>query len=385
MKKAGTLMQGVLAFAMATILLGTSNGTTVQARTTNVLNSSDVGIGNLLNPTEVAEISDEEVAKAHDFAQDINDKARDEDDEDIDEDDIDEDESSNLVMANVSQVMNIRISPDDNSEKVGVLYKDCGGKIIEQKDGWTKLQSGDVVGWAKDDYLLFDDEAIDLASEVGVQLVSSKSEALRIRAEASEDADVLGVITKDGFVDMVEDLGNGWIQVDYNDETGYVQADYVDTDFRIDEGETVAAIEAREAEEAKRKAEEEAKAAKAKLTQNTGAVAATTDEARLLAALIYCEAGNQSYEGKVAVGAVVMNRVKSSAYAGTISGVIYASGQFTPALNGSVDRVYAGNIPDSCIQAANAALAGETTCGTALHFRRAGGHDGQVIGAHVFW
>ncbi len=73
------------------------------------------------------------------------------------------------------------------------------------------------------------------------------------------------------------------------------------------------------------------------------------------------------------------------AYAGTIPGVIYASGQFTPALNGTVDRVYAGNIPDSCIQAANAALAGETTCGGATHFRRAGGHDGQVIGAHVFW
>lgn len=377
-------MQGVLAFAMATIILGTSGGTTVQARTTNVLNSSDVGVGNLLNPTEVAEISDEEVAKAHSFAKDINEESMDGEDTEEEETD-DEEYSSDLVMANVSQVMNIRIAPDDNSEKVGVLYKDCGGKIIEQQDGWTKLQSGDVVGWAKDEFLLFDDEAKELAEEVGVQLVTCKSEALRIRAEADEEADVLGVITNQGSVDMVEDLGNGWIQVDYNDETGYVQADYVETDFRIDEGETVAAIEAREAEEAKRKAEEEAKAAKAKLTANTGAVSATTDEARLLAALIYCEAGNQSYEGKVAVGAVVMNRVKSNAYASTIHGVIYASGQFTPALNGSVDRVYAGNIPDSCIQAANAALAGETTCGTALHFRRAGGHDGQVIGAHVFW
>lgn len=376
-------MQGVLAFAMAIIILGTSNGTTVQARTTNVLNSSDVGIGNILNPTEVAEISDEEVAKAHDFAQDINDSANDDAYEDGEYDE--EEDSSRLVMANVSQAMNIRISPDDESEKVGVLYKDCGGKIIEQQDGWTKIQSGDLVGWAKDDYLLFGEEAEALAQEVGVQLVSSKSDALRIRAEADEDAEVLGVITNNGFVDMVEDLGNGWIQVDYNDETGYVQADYVETDFRIDEGETLAAIEAREAEEAQRKAEEEAKAAEAQLTQNTGAVAASTDEARLLAALIYCEAGNQPYEGKVAVGAVVMNRVKSNAYAGTISGVIYASGQFTPALNGSVDRVYAGNIPDSCLQAANAALAGETTCGTALHFRRAGGHDGQIIGAHVFW
>ena len=378
-------MRGTLAFAIAILMLGTSDCKTVQARTTNVLNSNDVGIGNILNPTEVAEISDEEVAKAHDAAEDINGQAKEAAENKEEAVDETTEDSSKLVMANVSQVMNIRISPDNDSEKVGVLYKDCGGKIIEQKDGWTKLQSGDVVGWANDDYLLFNEEAEALAQEVGVQLVSSKSDALRVRAEASENADVLGVITNNGFVDMIEDLGNGWIAVDYNDETGYVQAEFVDTDFRIDEGETMAAIQKREEEEAKRKAEEEAKKAKAKLTQNTGAVAAGADEARLLAALIYCEAGNQSYEGKVAVGAVVMNRVKSSAYAGTIPGVIYASGQFTPALNGTVDRVYNGNIPDSCVQAAQAALAGETTCGTATHFRRAGGHDGLVIGAHVFW
>ncbi len=372
-------MQGVLAFAVAIVLFLTSDSLFVQARTSNVLNTNDVGVGNLLNPTDVVEISDEDVAKAQFAAAEINDQTF---IEDIDEEDTEED-TSKLVMANVSQVMNIRVSPEDDAEKVGVLYKDCGGKIIERKDGWTKLESGNLVGWAKDDYLLFDEDAESLAEEVGVQLVSSKSDALRIRTEADEDADVLGVITNYGFVDMIEDLGNGWISVDYNDETGYVQAEYVEKDFKIDHGETMDEIEEREALEAKRKAEEAAK--KAKLMQNTGAVAAGADEARLLAALIYCEAGNQSYEGKVAVGAVVMNRVKSGAYANTISGVIYASGQFTPARNGSVDRVYNGNIPDSCIQAANAALAGETNVGGCTHFRRAGGHDGLIIGAHVFW
>ncbi|WP_026524455.1 cell wall hydrolase [Butyrivibrio sp. MB2005] len=379
MKKLNALMQGIFAFTLAILLFGTSTGITAEARTLNALNKNDVGIGNILNPTDVTEISEEDVAKAQDVASAINSQPEEADEEEEDE----EEDDSRLVMANVSQVMNIRVSPEDDAEKLGVLYKDCGGKIIEQKDGWTKLESGDLVGWAKDDYLIFGEEAEELAQDVGVQLVSSKEDALRIRKEADEDAEVLGVITNHGFVEMIEDLGNGWISVDYNDETGYVQAEYVETDFRIDEGETMAAIKAREEAEAKRKAEEAAK--KAKLTKNTGAVAAGADEARLLAALIYCEAGNQPYEGKVAVGAVVMNRVKSGAYANTISGVIYASGQFTPALNGSVDRVYAGNVPDSCIQAANAALAGETNVGGCTHFRRAGGHDGIVIGAHVFW
>ncbi len=373
------MMRSIIAFTLAMVLFGTSGSIKVQARTSSILNNNDVGIGNILNPTDVAEISDEEVAKAADVASTINSQV----DEDVEEDDADDENESSLVMANVSQAMNIRITPEEDSEKVGVLYKDCGGKIIEQQDGWTKIQSGDVVGWAKDEYLYFGEEAETLAQEVGVQLVTSKEDALRVRAEASEDAEVLGVITNFGFVDMIEDLGNGWISVDYNDETGYVQAEYVDKDFKIDEGETMAEIEAREEEEAKRKEEEAAK--KAKLTTNTGAVSAGADETRLLAALIQCEAGNQPYEGKVAVGAVVMNRVKSGAYANTISGVIYASGQFTPALNGTVDRVYNSSVSDSCIQAAQAALSGETTCGTATHFRRAGGHDGQVIGAHVFW
>lgn len=87
----------------------------------------------------------------------------------------------------------------------------------------------------------------------------------------------------------------------------------------------------------------------------------------------------------VGVGAVVMNRVKSGAYPNTIHAVIYASGQFTPAMTGKVARVYEGTVPDLCMQAAQAALNGETTVGDATHFRRAGRREGFVLGDHVFW
>ena len=80
-----------------------------------------------------------------------------------------------------------------------------------------------------------------------------------------------------------------------------------------------------------------------------------------------------------------MNRVRSGAYPNSITGVIYASGQFPPALNGKVARAYSGNLPESCIQAAQDTLNGSTNVGTATHFKRAGAHDGIVIGAHVFW
>ena len=94
----------------------------------------------------------------------------------------------------------------------------------------------------------------------------------------------------------------------------------------------------------------------------------------------------QLYEGQLAVGAVVMNRVRSGAYPSSIHGVIYASGQFTPALNGKVNTVYeSGKINASCIKAAEEAISGVSNVGDLTHFRRNNGRDGIVIGNHVFY
>lgn len=279
-----------------------------------------------------------------------------------------------LAMADVQNALNVRAQANEKSEKVGFLYKDCGGTILEQANGWTKLKSGNVIGWAKDEYLVFGEEAEAMAEDVGNWIVKLDSEAVRVRLEPDEEAETLCYLAKDDAVDFIEIINDDWISIDYEGEIGYVRTEYIDIHFHIDEGETIEVVRARERE-----------AAEKKRTANRGAVSADADEVRLLGALIYCEAGNQSYEGMVGVGAVVMNRVKSPAYPGTIHGVIYSSGQFTPAMSGKVARVYEGNVPELCLQAAQAAINGETTVGSATYFRRAGRHDGYVIGDHVFW
>lgn len=119
-------------------------------------------------------------------------------------------------------------------------------------------------------------------------------------------------------------------------------------------------------------------------TTDTSTSASSSDR-ELLAGLIYCEAGNQSWDGKVAVGAVVLNRVASSSFASTIKGVIYESGQFSPAGSGWLDSVIAnGSIPSSCYDAADAALAGENPIGSAMYFNT-GSVKGIKIGAHQFY
>lgn len=284
--------------------------------------------------------------------------------------------SPDLVMANVKNALNVRSEADEESEKAGYLYADCGGKILERKDGWTKLQSGNLVGWAKDEYLLFGADAEKLAADVGNLIVTIKTDALRIRKAPDEEAGIYGLLARDDELEVLEEL-DGWISVQYGKEVGYVSKEFVDADFKIDSGETVDEVKKRD----EALAEE-----KAKLIQNRGAVAADVSDEILLAALIQCEAGNQPYEGQLAVGAVVMNRVRSGAYPSSINGVIYASGQFTPALNGKVARVAgSGNIKSSCMQAAREALGGASNVGGATHFRRSGSREGTIIGNHVFW
>lgn len=104
---------------------------------------------------------------------------------------------------------------------------------------------------------------------------------------------------------------------------------------------------------------------------------------KLLASIIFCEAGNQSFTGQVAVGAVVLNRMANEAYPDTMEEVIYQPGQFCPAGSGWLDRVRSTDgYTESAMQAAEAALAGENPIGDCLYFDQGG--YGYQIGAHYF-
>ena len=124
--------------------------------------------------------------------------------------------------------------------------------------------------------------------------------------------------------------------------------------------------------------------AAAKASANVGEGVEYSDSTlKLLASIIFCEAGNQPYEGQVAVGAVVMNRVRSDAFPDTVREVIYQKGQFTPAGSGWLDRVVASQgYTDSALQAAKDALAGQSPIGDCLYFDQ--GSQGKRIGAHSF-
>lgn len=113
----------------------------------------------------------------------------------------------------------------------------------------------------------------------------------------------------------------------------------------------------------------------------------TEGDRYLLANLIYCEAGGEPYEGQLAVGSVVINRVLSSKFPDSVVGVIYQSGQFSPVASGRLDLALATNkATQKCYQAADEAMSGVTNVGSCVFFRTPiEGLTGINIGGHVFY
>lgn len=296
-----------------------------------------------------------------------------------------EQEWQDKVMADVDDFLCIRTEGNADAEVVGKLYPTSVATVVKQGKTWTQIKSGDVKGYVKNEYLLFGMDAYNNAKKVCKKYAYVQTNGLRVRSKANEDAQVISVADKKDrlLFNKKADKKEGWVAVTVKAGNGYVSADYV----KVKLGTTDAvSIEEEIAAQKAKEAAERAAAASASVATQHEATSASVDDTTLLAAIIQCEAGSECYEGKVAVGAVVLNRVRSGSYPNSISGVIYQRSQFGPASNGSLARVLAsGNISSSCRQAAADALAGSDPTSGRKNFHRVDGSNGLVIGNHVFF
>ncbi len=188
--------------------------------------------------------------------------------------------------------------------------------------------------------------------EVGSYIVCTEDTNLFVLPDCNEG--VVTPIAKNSIAVVVEN-DEIYTKVSCNGAEGYLYQEFIDYDAEL--------IEAYKAE-----------------------LLAKSEDVRMMAAMIQCEAGNQEFEGQVAVGAVIMNRVKAPNYPNTIAEVLYQPNQFGPADSVLFASLLANdNIKDTCREAAKQAYTGVDNVGGALHFRRAGSREGLVIGSHVFY
>ena len=242
----------------------------------------------------------------------------------------------NYMMPKVEEYVNVRVEPSAEAAIAGRLEKGDRATVLEQGAEWTKIQSGNLVGYVNNQYCLVGEEALAYAKANCNTIATTTVDGLRIRQFMSTDSKIIKRLDEGAklVVDTAAATEEGWLAVRYNDSTYYVSAEYVTVALEVGTGLTTAEIEAIARAEAERKAkEEQAKKEAAEKVAASNAAVKEVDDLTLMAAIIYCEAGAEPYEAQLAVGAVIMNRLERG-YASTLYGVIYQKGQFTPARNG---------------------------------------------------
>ena len=169
-----------------------------------------------------------------------------------------------MIVAQVDGYVNVRAHAFEDSKILGKLYDDSVGTVIKEVDGWYKIQSGNVRGFVKADYVKVATKK--LLSKVGTRIAIVDTQTLRVRQKADADAKVIELVPEGEELTVVSEAkaDDGWVKVSVEGGEGYVSVDYVtlSTEYTYAESREEEAARLAE-EEADRKAAEEAAAAAA--------------------------------------------------------------------------------------------------------------------------
>ena len=324
--------------------------------------------------------------------------------------------ASGIGVIDAKDMLDIHAEANTASAVVGQVMDDGHVAILAKYNDWVQIQAGEIAGWVPAENLVETEISNEEAVAANEQVIAERTGATASEDEFFAEEEVQQDETAALQAEASKAAQNEIEEVQAAEEAARLEAEAqakaaaeeaaqleaeaqakaaAEEAARLEaEAQAKAAAEeaaqleaeaqAKAAEEAARIAAEAQQAALAAQAAQTAAISA--EELKLLANIIYCEAGSESYVGKVAVGNVIMNRVKSASQPNTITEVVYAKGQFSPVRNGSLQRALSSDKADAaCYQAAIEALAGAQPVGGKLFFRRNNGRSGQVIGHHVFY
>lgn len=282
-----------------------------------------------------------------------------------------------FTISAVTTNLNIRKGPSTKDKVIGKLSGGCYALILGEENGWTKISTGSIEeGYVHSDYLFSPSEVISMCDRENLVSVTITATVLNVRSGPGTQFDSIKKVKKNQtFTPILSKSYEDWIAIRLTDDTiGYVSEAYVKFSYDMDTGLTLDEIE----DIAKQKAIEEAMA-KARIYNVAESfrtpVSMTEEELYLFATVIYTEAGNQKYEGQLAVANVILNRMEDGYWGTSLEEVLFAKGQFEGAKKEYIDRAQRKGIPESCYDAAREALAGRNNIGDFMFFRTTSSAD----------
>lgn len=193
-------------------------------------------------------------------------------DEDVPSQPTEEDLFKNLVIAQVTNYVNVRSLPSEEGEILGKLYNNSVGTFVQEENGWYQITSGSVTGYVKAEYCVTGEAAVEIAKRVGKRIATVTTETLFVRVEPSTECSIMGMVPEADDLLVLEET-EGWVKVDVEEGTGWVSTEYVSLHSEFVQAESKEEEERRLAKEAeeRRKAQEAAakKAAQNAASQGT--------------------------------------------------------------------------------------------------------------------
>ncbi|MBQ9123607.1 MAG: C40 family peptidase [Lachnospiraceae bacterium] len=148
---------------------------------------------------------------------------------------------TNLGIADVSEYLNVRKGPSTSDRVIGKMPSFSACEILEEKDGWAHIKSGEVEGYVSCEYLLTGAAAIVKANELIQSVAVVKADALMVRKEPSLEAPILTKVPLNEELQYLETVGE-WVKVSIDGMDAYVFGEYVEIKEDLDTAITMAEL-----------------------------------------------------------------------------------------------------------------------------------------------
>lgn len=314
------------------------------------------------------------------------------------------DDTQNAIVTTQQDIEDLEQELADAKEAQQAQYEGMKKRIQYMYENGTDsllvsiLESGSIVEFIqRTEYVAmitsYDRQMVDAYGELQETITAKSEELSTKKMQLSAYRDTLAT-KQDELDDLVENASDAYSAK--NGEVSAAQMSVEEFDAQIAAyREQEKALEQKYAEAqieiAKQIAQEQEQSGETTPEDTSGALSGYTEaDLKLMAAIIQAEAGGESYAGKLAVGTVVMNRVMSSKFPNTLSGVIYQTNQFQPVRDGHLALILERGPNETCINAAREVLNGYRS-GDWLFFmtQKWADHYGitgyTMIGNHAFF